>query len=185
MVDFGGHEHITQAQAHYLNNRDRIETLFRRLLARAHVPNHLDVAQDLTQKGFENCGMVSDETWQSMMNPEGYVYTIVRNLVKRTRAELARRREDSLDPSVIDRTSGGKPTQNPAEAEYSAIFLKEILRQLAPDEKILVEMMYREYTSREMADELNLTHDAVRQRVFRLRKKLAQLMEDGARGRRP
>jgi DNA-directed RNA polymerase specialized sigma24 family protein len=82
MVDFGGHEHITQAQAHYLNNRDRIETLFRRLLARAKVPNYLDVAQDLTQKGFENCGTVSDETWQSRTNPEGYVYTIVRNLVK-------------------------------------------------------------------------------------------------------
>lgn len=185
MVDFGGHEHITQAQAHYLNNRDRIETLFRRLLARAKVPNYLDVAQDLTQKGFENCGTVSDETWRSMTNPEGYVYAIVRNLVKATRAELVRRREESLDPSVMDRTSYRKPTQNPAEAEYSAIFLKEILRQLAPEERTLVNLMYREYTSREMAEELNLTHDAVRQRVFRLKKKLAQLMEDGGHGRRP
>lgn len=185
MVDFGGHEHITQAQAHYLLNRDGIETMFRRLLARAKVPNHLDVAQDLTQKGFENCGTVSDETWASVTNREGYVYTIVRNLVNAACAELLNRREESLDPTVIDQNSFGKPAPNPAETEESAIFLEEILRPLTDEERALVEMMYQEYTSREMAKELNLTHDAVRQRVFRLRKKLAQLMEDGGHGRRP
>lgn len=185
MVDFGGHEHITQAQAHYLLNRDRIETTFRRLLARAKVPNYLDIAQDLTQKGFENCGTVSDETWASLANPEGYVYTIVSNLVNAACAELLNRREESLDPTVIDQTSYGKPTQNPAKTEESAIFLEEILRQLTDEERDLVGMMYQEYTSREMAEKLNLTYDAVRQRVFRLRRKLAQLMGDGGHGRRP
>jgi RNA polymerase sigma factor (sigma-70 family) len=182
MVDFGGREHITQAQAHYLHNRDQIETMFRSLLARAKVPNYLDVAQDLTQKGFENCGTVSDETWERVTNREGYVYTIVRNLVNAACTELQRRREEPLDPSMLDRAPYVNPTQNPAEAEFSAIFLKEILNQLTAEERMLVGLLYREYTSREMAEELNLTYDAVRQRVFRLRKRLAQLMKEGGHG---
>jgi RNA polymerase sigma factor (sigma-70 family) len=184
MVDFGGHEHITQAQAHYLLNRDSIETVFRRLLARAHVPNYLDVAQDLTQKGFENCGTVSNETWASVTNHDGYIYRVVRNLVNTACYELLNRREESLDPTVIDQNSYGKSTQNTTEAQYSAIFLQEILRHLTAEERALVEMMFQEYTSREMAKELNLTHDAVRQRVFRLKKKLVQLTKDGGHGRR-
>jgi RNA polymerase sigma factor (sigma-70 family) len=159
--------------------------MFRHLLARAKVPNYLDVAQDLTQKGFENCGTVSDETWAGLANPDGYVYRIVRNLVNAACAELLNRREESFDPTVIDQNSYGKPTQNPAEAEESAIFLEEILRHLTDEERALVEMMYQEYTSREMAERLNLTYDAVRQRVFRLRRKLAQLMGGSGHGRRP
>lgn len=175
-----GHERVNQAQSYYLERRAWIENLCRELLNRSDDPNHLDSAEDVAQKVFENCGKISDEQWEAIDNKDGYIYKIVKNEVKQADIERQKRREEALDPDEIDRARLG---QNPSEANQSAAYVKtlykEIYALLTPEEQELFDQLCKGNKAREIASELGLTYDCARQRTARLRRKLISLLETG------
>lgn len=110
---------------------------------RRRVRNTNDVS-DLAQEVYVRMLWVSET--QTIENPEAYLYTVARNLVKE-HALLERRRAAHIDvelASLESQLADIPAFDDDADAERRTERLREVLRQLSPKCQAAVVMQYRD-----------------------------------------
>lgn len=160
-------------EAAWASFRDRVEHLVVAILA--GYPNAAVEAADLTQDIMVK---LQDPRKLAMAratrDPEAYLAVVIRNAIV-----------DALRRQEVERSVAGewRPHEGAAADPAGAAVLSEILRDLEPEDRLLLHMRFeQDLTVPEIARRLGLTRSAVSVRLHRL---LVRLRERGASGSRP
>jgi DNA-directed RNA polymerase specialized sigma24 family protein len=120
---------------------------------------------------------VSDAYWEEEVEKkDNYIQRVISTVLF-----------DALPPDVENQivdseNASDKVGQNPTDAYIAAILIKELKEMCSEEEKELLNLMYEEAKGREIAEVLDLSDQAARKRVQRLREKLQQRINGGGNG---
>lgn len=127
--------------------------------------------EDVHQSVLTTLSNFSKERLQKIDDLKAYAYKMLRHEALKT-CRQANRLQVSIDEAP-DTYSDGLAG---AEGIQSRILLKNIWVRLNDEERELLRLLIFGYEARQIATRLEISHDAARQKTFRLRKKLRQLI---------
>jgi RNA polymerase sigma factor (sigma-70 family) len=131
----------------------------------------LDGAEDLRQVALLKYLQLDEKTRREIMNPRAYLSQVMKNeLLNRIRKE-----KEHLTDSV--ETLEREPTDAyPPEHIDVAILLREIWDRIDGPDRQLLELMNFGFKGSEIARILNISDDAARQRISRLKNKIKVIL---------
>lgn len=134
--------------------------------------NDLSIAEDIRQNVLKAL-LIADRTAE---NPEAYLSVMVRNEVFRylKKTNHVDVDIDEADNAEFDRYFAVQPTQQ-SDSE-AKVLLSEIWKNLDEDNRHILNFLIFGYTQKEISVILNITHEAARQRVSRLKIKIKDLV---------
>lgn len=127
-------------------------------------------ADDLKQLVAIKLLSLTEERLNAIENIDAYVATVVRNEANRLFSKTSRPEFHLEEVEHSDHLESQK------RMEFS-IILKEVWRLLDLEDRRLFELMLFDYDDKEIAVALNISYDAARKRVSRLRQKLEGLIQ--------
>lgn len=131
--------------------------------------------EDVTQTVLMKLFTLNNDALRAIDNVNAYLYKAARNEALRLQQKSksgARDVQIEYDDGELflsDKSDGAKRIE-------SEVLLREIWQSLKDDERDLFRLMLIGYREKDMAVRLNVSYDAVRKRVSRLRNKLLELL---------
>jgi RNA polymerase sigma factor (sigma-70 family) len=116
----------------------------------------------------------SEERLQQIDDLKAYAYQMLRHEAIKTCRKISR-----LQFSIDDAPDSYSDGSESAEGIHSRILLKDIWMRLNDEERELLRLLIFGYEAKQIASRLGVSHDAARQRTFRVRKKLRDLIFGG------
>lgn len=150
--------------------------LYRRLVSSSHRAAYdlglsQSATEDVSQTVMLTLSKIPKEKLVQIENLEAYVYRMAQNEAIRFSAK-AKHYEGELDSNSAAFSDGSTG----ASYVEHRVLLKEIWTHLNAEEREILQLTIFGCGAKEIADRLGTTHDAARQRIFRLRKRLRQLV---------
>ena len=154
-----------------LDNYQWLLKICRSALKARRFPNYMSDGEDLAQTVCEECSRASDEKWSAAESREAFIY----NRVRWAANKLYRQRKGEPSTSLEDMNiSADRPHYNVLDI---ALSLKEALNKLSLDKRELVRAStFEGLSTQQLAERLQITPDAVRQRLSRARRELRELL---------
>ena len=153
----------------FLNDEvdSKLTSFARRFVRKLNLPEA--AVDDIRQQVLDKLWPLSDERLNAIDDFDAYLFTAVRNEAYRFWQNTEEERHLSLDDEGVDLPASPSSIQESLE---SAQLLQGIWNTLKPEEREVFQSLIIGYNEKEIAFRLNITHDAARKRVARLRKKL-------------
>jgi RNA polymerase sigma factor (sigma-70 family) len=134
----------------------------------------LDAAEDLRQVGLLKYFEIDRATRSQIQNKKAYLYRIMRNnMLNQIRKEknVVLESLESLESKSVESqmivTTGAVET---------AALLDEVWSEIETDDRRLFELLSFGYTGREVAFQLDISNEAARKRVSRLKAKIREIL---------
>lgn len=162
-----------------VDSSDVDETLVRDVLRIARrlvvkMTGNAEKAEDLAQLALLKYLQLDENKRQQIRNPYAYLYTLMQhellNEIGKERAHLI----DSIT-SLTPETIGPSRAAS-AEGVHVAVLLREIWNQVNAEDRRLLELFSFGYDGPEIAQRLNISNAAARQRISRLKSKIKAIL---------
>jgi RNA polymerase sigma-70 factor (ECF subfamily) len=147
------------------------------------------LADDLTEEAFIRLHRVIDRLDNPTRDPAGWVFTVVTNTVRdHWRSRQYRPTAHEVDISKLEEFAlkNGRPTPDQdKERKQIAAAVREAILSLAPnDREVLLLRSYEVLETSQIAEALNITQEAVRQRHSRALSRLGKAFKENTERKR-
>jgi RNA polymerase sigma factor (sigma-70 family) len=131
-------------------------------------------AEDLAQLALAKYLQLDESKRQEIKNRLAYLYRLMQHELLN---EIRKERSHLIDStaSLSDETLGPSSASS-AESVEVAVLLREIWRKINVEDRRLLELINFGYSSTEIAQRLDISEDAARQRISRLKNKVKAIL---------